>query len=171
VRTCLDKLKIDQQIDQQKSNKCSIITILKWDDYQLDDQQLDQQVTSKRPHSKKEKKEKNNNIYCPIDASASNAAGYDADAKALLDFLNKKADRNLRPTKTTLTPIVNRLKEGYTKTEISMVFSYKCDVDDFFTRAENKHLLHPNTLCRASKFPNYLDIAEQYNRGGSDDRD
>lgn len=41
----------DQQIDRQRSNKNSLITILNWEKYQDSDQQNDQQMTNKRPAS------------------------------------------------------------------------------------------------------------------------
>ena len=41
----------DQQIDRQRSNKNSLVTIVKWSLYQGSDQQNDQQVTNKRPTS------------------------------------------------------------------------------------------------------------------------
>lgn len=41
----------DQQIERERSNKNSLITILNWDKYQDTDQQIDQQMTNKRPAS------------------------------------------------------------------------------------------------------------------------
>lgn len=49
VKRILIQLKTDQQIDQQTSSKCSMITILNWNMYQNGDQQNDQQMTSQRP--------------------------------------------------------------------------------------------------------------------------
>ena len=49
VRRILDLFEIDQQIDRQRSNKNSLVSILNWDKYQIFDQQIDQQVTNKRP--------------------------------------------------------------------------------------------------------------------------
>lgn len=49
VKRILSAFKNDQQIDQQASNKNSLITILHWNDYQKSDQQIDQQMTSKCP--------------------------------------------------------------------------------------------------------------------------
>ena len=69
VKRILNAFKTDQQIDQQASNKNSLITILNWDSYQKSDQQNEQQMTSERPASdqqvttnknvKNEKNEKN----------------------------------------------------------------------------------------------------------------
>jgi hypothetical protein len=70
VKRVLLAFESDQQIDRQRSNKNSLITILNWCEYQQTDQQNDQQVTSKRPASDQQvttnKNIKNikNNILC-----------------------------------------------------------------------------------------------------------
>ena len=49
VRRIIEWLKIDQQIDQQKGNKYSLFTVLKWNEHQGTDHPIDQQPTSNRP--------------------------------------------------------------------------------------------------------------------------
>lgn len=49
VKRIISCLKTDQQIDQQTSNLCSLFSITKWVDYQINDQQDGQPVTSNRP--------------------------------------------------------------------------------------------------------------------------
>lgn len=51
VKRILLSFENDQQIDRQRSNQNSLITILNWNDYQEHDQQNDQPMTSKRPAS------------------------------------------------------------------------------------------------------------------------
>lgn len=51
VRRILNEFESDQQIDRQRSNKNTLITVLNWDLYQSDDQQVNQQATNKRPTS------------------------------------------------------------------------------------------------------------------------
>lgn len=73
IRTCLNKLKMTNEISIKTTNKFSVVTIIKYDDYQSsnkkndqqDDQVLDQQPTINRPTkdqqattSKKDKEEK-----------------------------------------------------------------------------------------------------------------
>lgn len=48
VQRILKSFEIDQQIEQQTSNKNRIISILSWADYQDDEQQNEQQVNNKR---------------------------------------------------------------------------------------------------------------------------
>ena len=57
VRTLLTRLKKSQMIDQQTTNKYSIISITNYDDYQ----NTDQQMTSKRPASDQQVTTNNNN--------------------------------------------------------------------------------------------------------------
>ena len=61
VRRILDLFEIDQQIDRQRSNKNSLVSILNWDKYQIFDQQIDQQATNKRPTSDQQPTTNKNN--------------------------------------------------------------------------------------------------------------
>ena len=61
VRRILDLFEIDQQIDRQRSNKNSLVSILNWDKYQIFDQQIDQQSTNKRPTSDQQATTNKNN--------------------------------------------------------------------------------------------------------------
>ena len=61
VRRVLDLFEIDQQIDRQRSNKNSLVSILNWDKYQIFDQQIDQQATNKRPTSDQQATTNKNN--------------------------------------------------------------------------------------------------------------
>lgn len=58
----INDFKSEQQIEQQTSNKNSLITILNWDKYQESEQQNEQQMNNKRTTSE-HKQECNNNIY------------------------------------------------------------------------------------------------------------
>ena len=49
IRRILDLFEIDQQIERQRSNKNSLVSIRNWDKYQIFDQQNDQQPTNNRP--------------------------------------------------------------------------------------------------------------------------
>ena len=51
VRRVIKTLEIDQQIDHQKSNLNSLVSILNWDQYQTSDQPNGQPVTNQRPTS------------------------------------------------------------------------------------------------------------------------
>ena len=51
VRRVLDSFESDQQIDRQRSNQNTLISLINWDRYQCFDQQNDQPVTNDRPTS------------------------------------------------------------------------------------------------------------------------
>lgn len=71
VKRILMDFENDQQIDRQRSNKNSLISLKNWDKYQFCDRQNDQQVTNERPTSDQQvttyqevkKSKKDNNIY------------------------------------------------------------------------------------------------------------
>lgn len=48
VQRVLDRFESEQQIEQQKSNKCRLITVVGWDGYQKSKQQNEQQLNNKR---------------------------------------------------------------------------------------------------------------------------
>lgn len=103
VKRILNAFKTDQQIDQQASNKNSLITILNWESYQKIDQHTDQQMTSERPTTdqqvttnKNEKNEKNekNKTFSPPTADEVTAycreMGYKVNPDAFVDFYDSK---------------------------------------------------------------------------------
>ncbi|QBE95252.1 hypothetical protein PMF13cell1_00767 [Blautia producta] len=103
VKRILNAFKTDQQIDQQASNKNSLITILNWESYQKSDQQTDQQMTSERPASdqqvttnKNEKNVKNEKYktFSPPTADEVTAycqeMGYKVNPDAFVDFYDSK---------------------------------------------------------------------------------
>lgn len=72
VQRVLKKLEIEQQIEQQTSNKNRLITILNWEEYQTTEQQIEQQLNNNRTTSEQQvntnKNDKNdkNIIYSEI---------------------------------------------------------------------------------------------------------
>ena len=52
--------KIEQQIEQQKSNRNRLITVLNWNEYQTSEQPIEQQLNNNRTHYKNNKNIKNN---------------------------------------------------------------------------------------------------------------
>lgn len=54
IERILKFFEIEQQIEQQKSNKNRVITILSWHDYQITEQQVEQQANNKRTTSEQQ---------------------------------------------------------------------------------------------------------------------
>jgi len=79
-----------------------------------------------------------------------------ADALVVLAYLNKVGARDFKPTKTNLSGIRGRLKNGATVEECKTVLDYKSK-DPFFI--ENPRHYNPITLFRASKWDVYTEEA------------
>lgn len=79
-------------------------------------------------------------------------------AISTIDFLNKKAGRKFKHTETNITPIVARLKDGFTSKDIAQVIIYK--VNDWNNDPKMSKYLRPETLFRPSKFESYLNEIE-----------
>ena len=61
VQRILKTFEIEQQIEQQKSNKNRLISILNWNNYQQNEQQIEQQVNNKRTTNEQQVNTNNNN--------------------------------------------------------------------------------------------------------------
>jgi hypothetical protein len=59
IQRILKTFEIEQQIEQQTTPRCRLISILNWQEYQLDEQLNEQQVNNKRTLNKNDKNEKN----------------------------------------------------------------------------------------------------------------
>ena len=76
-----------------------------------------------------------------------------AEAIEVLDFLNKKAGRNYRPTKVNTDFILARLKEGYTLQDCKSVIAMKCR--EWLRDDVMQKFLRPATLFNCMKFNQY----------------
>lgn len=95
----LNDFKSEQQIEQQTSNKNSLITILKWNEYQNNEQQNEQQMNNKRTTNeqqvntnKNERNNINNNINNFINNSDENFEKneeYEKQIDYYKNFINK----------------------------------------------------------------------------------
>ncbi len=75
------------------------------------------------------------------------------EARDVLEFLNKKAHRNYRPTKVNTDFILARFKEGYSLQDCKSVIAMKCREwlhDDVMAK-----FLRPATLFNCAKFNQY----------------
>lgn len=120
VRRVLNLFENDQQISRQRSNKNSLITILKWSLYQGNDQQSEQQVTNKRPTSDQQvttynnvKKDKNvkNEKKKDIDVFIEFANGDAELLEALMLFEQMRIDKKKPMTPGAQKLLVNKLIE------------------------------------------------------------
>lgn len=179
VRHVLNCFKNDQQINQQTSNRNSLITILNWELYQKNNQQNHQQTTSKPPTNhqqtttnkniKNDKNERNiKDILSPGTSTGRTekenpSSGTSTDRyKAVIEYLNTKTGKSYRyQSKDTQKHIHARMKDGYVLEDFYRVIDNK--VADWKDSPEMNKFLRPSTLF-GTKFEDYLNQEQIKNR-------
>lgn len=146
VYRILKYLKNEQQIEQQTNNKYTTITILNWKKYQSNEQEVEQPVNNKRTTTeqpvntykniKNDKNEKNKEIY-----------------SAVIDYLNKKAEKRFKTTSGNTKWIQARLSEGFVLDDFKKVIDIK--TLKWKNDPDNNKFLRPETLF-GNKFDGYL---------------
>ena len=156
MRRKLKKLENAHQIEQQPSNKNSIITIVNWHKFQSNEHHNEHQVNTKRTSSehqvntykneKNEKNEKNNTVEATDKNSES--------IKKIVNYLNQVCGKNFKPgTKTTRSSIQARLREGFTVEDFKKVIDVK--FEEWGHDPNWDYCLRPITLF-GTKFESYL---------------
>ena len=152
VRTALNKLKKTNELTVQTTNKGTIITVLKWEDYQdivlvtdkQNDKQLDNRKTNKRQTSDKqtttnnndkndnnEKNDNNINTYVEqndsemVEEIFNESVKEKYDIKSVIDYLNDKAEKKFGNVNSNAEHIRARYKEGYTFDDFKKVIDLK----------------------------------------------
>lgn len=139
--------KNEHQIEQQKSNKNRIITVLSWDNYQYNEQQTEQQLNNKRTTTEQQlntnknyknyKNEKKKNIYIDF-----------------IESFNSITGKKIRvPDKKFKGQLNARLSEGFTVDEILKAVE-NCKQDKY--HMENPKYLTPEFITRADKLQKFL---------------
>lgn len=135
-----------QQIVQQKSRVCTIITIVKWDIYQSDgtingttDSTTNGQQTDIPKNVKNGKNEKNKSLYADFIKRFNGASG------KRCRVLDEKTKRQLNA----------RIRDGFTLDEI-IDATRNCANDDF--HKENPKYLTPEFITRSDKLQKYINV-------------
>ena len=132
VQRILKKLEIEQQIEQQTSNKKRLITVLNWSDYQKSNNKT---TTSEQQVNTNNNDNNENNKY-------------------IVDYLNEKASKNFKHTSAkTKEKISARFNEGFTVDDFKRVIDIK--VGSWLKDKEMNKYLRPETLF-GTKFESYL---------------
>ena len=160
VKRILNAFKTDQQIDQQASNKNSLITILNWESYQKIDQHTDQQMTSERPTTDQQvttnKNEKNIENEKKVKNKTSNAPVADDSKyqyKEIVEYLNMRTGKSFQVgSKDTRRLIRARINDGFTFDDFRRVIDIKSAE---WKGADMDKYLRPATLF-GTKFEGYL---------------
>ncbi len=88
VKRVLLDFESDQQIDRQRSNRNSLISLINWDKYQISDQQNGQQVTSKWTASDQQNGEKTQKSDQPMTSEKSVNSSKNEDRRQQCDKQN-----------------------------------------------------------------------------------
>lgn len=150
VRTCLKHLENYENITIKSTNKYTLVTLNKWEQFQgediADNQQSNQHVTSNQPTSNQQVTTYKNDKNVK---NEKNLRDIQAEARQVLAYLNEKKGAAFRNAKN-ITP---RLKEGYTVDDCKLVIDTKMKDQHFI---QNPKYLNPETLFRQSNFEKYL---------------
>lgn len=117
VRGILERLKLTGEITTKPSLKFTMISITKWDEYQLRNTDINKPVTHKQ-HTVNERLTTNKNVIIKEGKK-------DLLPEALvIDYYNKANDRRIKQVDSNYKEIRARLKEGFTIDEMRLVIDH-----------------------------------------------
>lgn len=141
IRTSLSKLEKSGEINKQTTNRYSIITINKYNDYQ----ELNKQITNKQ--------QTNNNIIIKNNTNNTNKEINNKYIVEIIDHLNLRTGQHYKTTtKKTRDLIKSRINEKFTVDDFKVVIDKMC-VEWMNTNMQK--YLRPETLF-GTKFESYL---------------
>ena len=141
IRTSLSKLKKSGEINKQTTNRYSIITINKYNDYQ----ELNKQITNKQ--------QTNNNIKINIIKNNTNNEINNKYIVEIIDHLNLRTGQHYKTTTQKTRDLIKaRLNEKFTIDDFKVVIDKMC-VE--WMNTDMQKYLRPETLF-GNKFESYL---------------
>lgn len=162
IRTAISRLVDTKEITIKTTNKFTVISIVKYDEWQSTDSVDNKQITNQKQTDNNQittTKELNNtkNIRKKNTTSAS------PDALAVLDAFNRICGKSLSPTASNLKEINARLnekiklKQDFVLSDFELVIQHK--YREWDQNAEMSQYLRPQTLF-GGKFESYLGVAK-----------
>jgi uncharacterized phage protein (TIGR02220 family) len=150
IRTLLKKFEKTNEINIQTTNKFSVITICKYEDYQTEEIETNKQLTNKQQTTNKQlttnKNNKNNKE--------------EIDYLALLEYLNKTFDRKFKLISDKVKKqFAARLKDGYSKEDIITAIN-NCKQNKFHIE-NNYQYCTPEFFSKSSTLEKYSDVTKQ----------
>jgi len=177
LRRRLKRLESDGQIEQQTSNKNTVISIVKWHEYQSDEHQVEHQLssewastehqlsTNKNNNNNNNNKNNKNNILSVIEPDL--VPDEFVNERALLDYWNRKgiikhADsannlkrikRRLKNTKFDTLAILHQAIDNYSMVlnDSNTFWSHRWSLWEFLSR-ENAQKFHPQEFISTNFF-------------------
>lgn len=162
LRRCLKTLEDEGMVGRQRTNKCSIISIVNYDKYQSSGSQEagEGQAEGKQRASRGQHR---NNV--------NNGENVKEEIDMVISYLNDRAGRKFKNVQGNAKHINARLKEGHTVEEMKTVIDKKVAEWKGGTMDE---YLRPSTLFNSEKFEGYLNASgptKSNRHSGFDDRD
>ncbi len=148
IRTILKRLEDSQELTIKATSKFSLISVIKWDSYQIVEPPIDQPYANKRPATdqrpttnKNEENEKKE------------------DCREIIEYLNSKIGKSYKwKTDATQKAIRGRISEGYSLPDFKKVIDSKVSE---WAGTDSEKYLTPSTLFRPSNFEKYFQNAAE----------
>jgi uncharacterized phage protein (TIGR02220 family) len=151
VRTVLKNLKLTSEITLTATTKFTMISITKWDDYQLTNDATNKQLTSDQQALNK-RLTTNKKLRIKEDKNSG------AEAASILQMFNQICSRSFKDTESNLKLIKARLSEGYTFEDFEAVTRKK--FKDWVNDQKMKRYIRPKTFFNGDNFDGYLQEAK-----------
>jgi len=152
IRTAIFKLTKTQEINIQTTNKYTLLTVVKYDDYQKKDFEStsNQQTNNKQPNKQTTT---TNNIINKQD-------NISVDWARLLEQFNDITGKESKVVNSQVkAKIISRLKEGYTKQDL--IDAIKNCFEDPYHKETNHKYLTLEFISRADKMEKYATIKQK----------
>lgn len=162
----LKKLELLGNIDIKTTNKYSVVTVIKWDEYQSNDttlttepQQIDNRLTTEPQQIDTNKNVKNiENVKNEKESINTLSSKPDIPYSEIINYLNDKAGTSYRSsTKSTQNKIKARWNENFTLSDFMNVID---KMSDEWKGSNMEQYLRPETLF-GNKFESYLNKKEK----------
>lgn len=161
IKRFLKDLKNEHQIDHQVNNVTQVVTVINYDEYQINEQQTDTRRTPDgHIQERKEYKEEeiSNDISCRENLDEQpheKGKEFFHEVCEVINYLNLKTGKKLRPESKSSKHIRGRLRDGFLVEDLKLVVDLK--VDEWLHDVKMKKYLKPDTLFNAEKFDKYQD--------------
>lgn len=150
IRRILDKLEATGEISRAPTTKYTMISIVKWDQYQLMNEQIIKPVSNDDQTTIKPRSTNKNVII-------KEGKKHLVPEALVIDYYNQANERSLKQVGSNYKEIRARLKEGHTVEDMKLLIDYAARTwsNDTFWADKNR----PSTLFN-SKFDGYLQTAK-----------
>lgn len=164
VRTILNHLKATNEVALTPTTKFTMISVVKWDDYQATGEPSGKQVANDGQTAGKQRA---TNKKLIIKEGKKNPADASSEmAETVLNLFNEICSRSFKSSGPNLRCIKARLKEGYTLEDFRIVTEDR--FKDWKDSPRMKRFIKPDTLFNEDKFDGYLQSAKASLRPDSD---